>query len=114
MKKILILVFIIILCGCSFESKKGVMDFYVYSNNSNYEYDDLNIKVIEINNDCVSKMQCLNTDEVSIKVLAGKDGILEEYTLSNVSEIFLVDIDDTNFSLGLTIRDQKTVITVYE
>ena len=110
MKKFLILIILILACGCSATAKRQIISFNVRSIDDVYTYGNLKISIDKINNDCVLNRSCKSGDKIDMVVYIG-ESYQREYGISTNK---YVKIDNTDYYAKVDIKNSDAVISIYE
>ena len=111
MKKIILVIFILLLCGCSYDPYKMPKNAIINTNDKTYEIYTQNIKLKDLikdtNTEIVNKKEILKTNKL------GKNKITIEYKYKRKNRIYKYDttynIVDTTKPIFLNAESNKTI-----
>ena len=116
MKKIVIVIVLLLLSiGITIfllrPNPKEETRLYIYSEAETFQYDNCEIFVKKIHNDCVLEQNCKENDEVNIDVEAGDQYTTFPYTINNKK---MTKIKPSACYLKVVIDEYGTALVLYK
>lgn len=111
MKKIVLVLLIILLCGCSYDPYKMPKNAYINTNDKTYEVYTTNSKIKELIKD--SNTEIINKKELLKTTKLGKNKATIQYKYKNKKRVYKYDVDynvvDTTKPIFLNADESKTI-----
>ena len=111
MKKIFLLIFIILLCGCSYDPYDMPKNAFIKTNDKTYEVYSTNIKLKELIND--TNTEIINKKDILKTTKLGKNKVTIKYKYKRKKRIYKYDVTynvmDTTKPIFLNAESSKTI-----